>query len=258
MNKRSFVFGIATILFIAVYILAGCEQMPENGNGSGRENPFELDSALLIEVWDSSTPPKFLGYDTGLYDWRDGSYSLILTSKGYCVSLWNVRYIREGKRFYGDRADWDQGISYDDPLAETMRNTGWGYAVFFDTTSDPTANDTPYALWSSNIVNNVMFNPHNGGTYYTWDTNAAPRAITISADYKFYDNMGVIHTWNDDYDTFGEWQLREYLEEYPVSSSALIGKAVTFQPLKKIGGYAELGLPNPDDVTPPLIYKVTY
>ena len=251
MNKRNFVFGVATILFTAVFILASCEQLTGDGNGneSERDNPFDLDSPLLIEVWDNSTPAKFLGYDTRLRDsWGDGP--LILTSKGYCVSLWNFRYNRDGKRYYGEVADWDVGI-IDEERDEIIKNTGWGYAVFFDTTSSPTANDTPYALWGSNIVNNVMFNPHNGGTYYTWDTNAAPRAITISADYKFYDNMGTIRTWNDDYDLFGEAGFA-----YP--SSAHIGETWSFRPLKKIGGYAELGLPNPDDVTLPLIYKVTY
>jgi hypothetical protein len=250
MNKRGFVLGVAMILFIAVCILTGCEQMPENGNGLGRDNPFELDSALLIEVWDSSTPAQFLGYDTGLMD-RYYDSSMILTSKGYCVSLRGVRYNSDGKRFYGEIADLDQGISHEDPLRETIRNTGWGYAVFFETASDPTASDTPYALWGSNVVNNVMFNPHNGGTYYTWDTNAALRDITIRADHKFYDAMGTLHTWNDDDYYFGE-------QSNKAPGSSLVGETVTFQPLKKIGGYAELGLPNPDDVKPPLIYKVKY
>ena len=249
MNKRSFVCGVVTILFIAVFILAGCEQIPGNGNGLGRESPFDLDSPLLIEVWDSSTPAKFLGYDTGLRDWRDYNYSLILTSKGYCVSLRNVIRYRDGKRYYGEVSDEDQGT--DGTVAEMIRNNGWGHAVFFDTTSDPTANDTPYALWrGSNIVNNVMFNPHNGGTYYTWDTNAAPRAITISADHKFYDCTGIIRTWNDNV-VLGYQELKG-------GSSWVIGETWTFQPLKKIGGYAELGLPNPDDVKLPLISKVTY
>jgi len=249
MNKRSFVCGVATILFITVFILAGCEQIPGNGNGSGRETPFDLDSPLLVEVWDSSTPPQFLGYDTGLG--FDNYSSIILTSKGYCVSLQQFQGGgSDYKRYYSQQPPWNQSMWVDE-REEIMKDTGWGYAIFFDTASDPTVNDTPYALWGSNIVNFVVCNPHDGGTYYTWDTNVARRDITISADYKFYDNMGTIRTWNDDYDTFGEQGLY-----YP--SSAFIGETLTFQPLKKIGGYAELGLPNPNDVTPPLIYKVTY
>jgi hypothetical protein len=257
MNKRSFVCGVATILFITVFILAGCEQIPGNGNGLGRESPFDLDSPLLIEVWDSSTPPQFLGYDTGLHDFYNTSDSLILTSSGYCVSLRGVRYYRDGKKYYGGIADKPQSMDID-TWSEIMKNGGWGYAVFFDTASDPTANDTPYALWTSNIVNDVMYNPHNGGTYYTWDTNAAPRDITIRADYKFYDNMGTIRTWNHDYDFWGEGNSRIGEQYLRGPSSAFIGETGSFQPLKKIGGYAELGLPNPKDVTPPLIYKVTY
>jgi len=267
MNKRGFVFEVAAILFIAVFVLAGCEQLTGNGNGtgtgtgngngngngSGRDNPFDLDSPLLVELWDSSTPPKFLGYDTGLDNVPDGQ-PIILTSKGYCVYFGDVFYRSPvssdaynygWKKYYGYKAYDSQEPNFD----TIMKDTGWGYCIFFETTSNPTANDTPYALWSSNIVNAVMVNPHDGGTYYTWDTNAASRDITVRADYKLYDNTGAIRTWNDDFD----WG-----EDRGSTLSDNIGETLTFHPLKKIGGYAELGLPNPDDLTHPLIYKVTY
>ena len=199
-------------------------------------------------MWDSSTPPKFLGYDTGLAIER--SKPIILTSKGYCVELRNYSISGIGSKItYSQGPDRPQNM-YSDQWDDIMKNNGWGYAIFF-TTANPTANDTPYAsyynYYNINIVNFVIYNPHNGGTYYTVDRNATRPSVTIQGNFKFYDNMGTMRTWNDDYEYFGElWR----------SSKDYIGETFGFTPLKKIGGYAELGLPNPATTTYPLVYKV--
>jgi len=96
MNGKNFKFGITIILFAVIFIFGGCQQPIETGDKS-RDDAFEKNS-LLIEVWDSSTPPKFLGYDTGLeykrqyYGSSDSRSPIILTSKGYCVELQEVSY----------------------------------------------------------------------------------------------------------------------------------------------------------------------
>jgi len=232
------------LLFIAVFLLIGCPQPAENGNDSSRTGTFEKDS-LLIEIWDSSTPSKFLGYDTmlGLDRW----VPIILTSKGYCVRLssYNVNNIN-----YGIRADRAQNIDYDDEQwIEIINRDGWGSAIFFLTESIPAANDTPYYVYFDNIFNNIIYNPHDGGTYYTWDHNKISQEITILANQKFYDNMGTIRSWNDNYEYFGE-------QGFYKPSTNFIGEKLQLYPLKKIGSYADLGLPDPAAVKRPLIYKV--
>jgi len=243
MNGKDCTFGIAMILFTVMFVLGGCQQPVETGRGP-RDGAFEKDS-LLIEVWDSSTPPQFLGYYTGLEYINNTTHSdfpIILTSKGYCVELRVSSGVR--KIYYGKIAFWNAAIDYDEQN-EIMKNNGWGCAIFF-ATANPTANDTPYASNGSNIVNYVMYNPHNGGTYYTPDRNATAPNITIQGDYKFYDNMGTMRTWNDDVS----------LGEFRQTISGEIGGPFYFIPLKKIGGYAELGLPDPATTTYPWVYKV--
>jgi len=253
MNKKKGVLGIAVFFAAVMFLFTGCQQPVETDNGS-RDGVFEKDS-LLIEVWDSSTPPKFLGYDTRLGE--DGYYSsavsiiagpIILTSKGYCVAL---RRSYDGSKIgYGTVPYDNQGMDYDE-WDEIWKNNGWGCAIFF-ATANPTANDTPYAIamWGNNIVNNVFYNPHNGGTYYTRDRNATTPNITIQGNYKFYDNTGTMRSWNDDYQYFGENDL------HVGSSTNYIGGSFYFTPLKKIGGYAEIGLPDPATTTYPWVYKV--
>jgi len=258
MNRKNGVSGIVLTLFAALFILAGCEQSitPEVSNRDNTgDNTIEKDS-LLIEVWDSSTPPKFLGYYTGIGNYG-GSYNnspIILTSKGYCVQLSYSSIGRdemtgadlESRTWYGQRGFTDMIPSAE--AIELRKKDGWGHAIFFNKASNPTDSDTPYAWWSSDIVNNVMYHPRDGGTYYTWDNNATRQDITIQANYTFYDFKGAIHTWNDDV-TFVE--TRDQLD-----TKYFIGKTETFTPFKKIGGYAELGLPNPNDVKGPWVFKV--
>jgi hypothetical protein len=289
MNRKKITIKIAAILCAAVFALVGCQQPVETTNGS-RDSIDEKDS-LLLEVWDSSNPPQFLGYDTGLAQYSlnssgniynsDTPYNsrppiIILTSKGYCVELKYYYYVLNfttgtsiEKIAYGRTARRSYDLDIDDTWIywhNIMKNTGWGSAVFFEKTTTPTANDTPYALGgysnihtnivnsnivNSNIVNDVLFNPHNGGTYYTkvnysWD-DSAYKKITIQANHKFYDNTGTLRSWNDDVG-LGEFSWEK--------TSESIGYSLNFIPLKRIGGYAELGLPNPATVTAPLVFKV--
>jgi len=245
MNRKQKTLRIAAILFVAVFIFAGCQQPMGNGDNESREGAFNKDS-LLIEVWDSSTPPKFLGYDTGLGNER--SRPIILTSNGYCVELRSITYGDYKYMAYGRIAPMDQGLDSDE-LDEIIENNGWGYAIFFTTTANPTVNDTPYAFGNSNIINDVIYNPNNGGTYYTVDRNAPPTNMTIQGNYKFYDNTGAIRTWNDDC-SLGEQEFNR------TPTSDFIGESFYLLPFKRIGGYTELGLPNPDDIIPPFVYKV--
>jgi hypothetical protein len=241
MKRKDFKLGISMILFTVLFAFIGCQQPIESGNGNGRDGAYEKDS-MLIEVWDSSNPSKFLGYDTGLGEKSSYGFSsrpIILTSKGYCVEL--RAYNNYSKISYGKVAPIDTGT---DESEQIIRNNGWGYAVFFDKTTTPTVNDTSYAYWFSNILNDVMYNPYNDGTYYTWDTGY--KSITILANHKFYDNRGTLCSFNDDV----------FFAELRSETSYMIGETENFTPLKKIGGYAELGLPNPATVTAPLVYKV--
>jgi len=254
MNGKIFKFGITIILFAVIFIFGGCQQPIETGDKS-RDGAFEKNS-LLIEVWDSSTPPKFLGYDTGLGNYRDRP--IIFTSKGYCVELQEVRYYNylDYLDEYGEPArEIKSKIRYclgadtdhlpDEERNDIVKNNSWGSAVFF-ATANPTANDTLYAMWGSSIDNYVMYNPHNSGTYYTVDRDKTrPSNITIQGNFKSYDTMGTMRTLNDDF----------FLQR-GMTSKDLIGEPFDFVPLKKIGGYAELGLPNPVTTTYPLVYKV--
>lgn len=243
MNRKNGTFGIAVFLALVIFIFGGCVQPVETDNGS-RDTTFEKDS-FLIEVWDSSTPPKFLGYDTGLGTNNDYYYGpIILTSKGYCVQLrW-----RNNNICYGQIANLAQNVDFE-LRDEIARIDGWGLAVFF-ATANPTANDIPYGGWWSNIINNVMYNPNNGGTYYTRDRNLTAPNITIQANFKLYDGTGALLTFNDN-SFCGEPEING-------PATRLIGENFNewFVPLKKIGGYAELGLPNPATTTRPWVFKV--
>lgn len=244
MNKKNLVFGIASILFAAILIFSGCQQPVENGGETIREGDgtFELDSPLLIEVWDSSSPRKFLGYDTGLRDYSQ-SQPIILTSEGYCVLLNDLFYsttTTKIKNHYGPFGADDDGY--------ITNNTDWGDVLFFTTASNPTANAVPYLLstWTSNIINYVYYNPHDGGTYYTW-TGGTGEIKTMPSGFKLYDAAGRLRSCNDN-DIAGVLRGMEW--------SDLVGETLNLRPLKKIGGYSAMGLPNPNEVTAPFVYKV--
>jgi hypothetical protein len=248
MKKIFVLFALATILFITA-----CEQPTENR--SGREISPEIDSsgttgdngnsaggALLIEVWDSSTPPKLLGYDTGMGN--EQSKPIILTSTGYCVEL-SYGIIRNTKRYYGP----DYYNFYNDEYNELRA----GCILLFATTSNPTDNDTAYygspPTVSRGIHNYVVHNPHDGGTYYT---SASPvrQALILPEKFMLYDADGTLRNCNEQ--IIGPFIVRGALP------SDCVGIEEYFSPLKKIGDYKVLGLPNPDDIEPPLTYKVRH
>ena len=247
MNGKSFKFGITIILFAVIFIFGGCQQPIETGDRS-RDGAFEKDS-LLIEVWDSSTPQKFLGYDTGMTgmsDYYSNNRTIILTSKGYCVELYDYyfsSYYFE-KHNYGGRSspDRDQGVPYDEPRLENATGT----LILYKTSLVPTANDTPYLGGSSGrFISNYVF--YNGGTYYTYASEVR-EAVKFPPNFRILDVDGMMLTCNDS--ILVAWQdLKE-------GWSPLVGETVNLYPLKKIGGYAELGLPNPDNVRLPFIYKI--
>lgn len=241
MNQKNLVMGVVSILFAAVFIFSGCQPIIDNGNESDREGAFNKDS-LLIEVWDQSIPPKFLGYDTGM---MSNDRPIILTSKGYCVEINHSFQNRTRKSFYGHSSVMDQGMSWDE--FDENNKLDWGCQILFAKTTDPNANDRPY-LGAANhnrfIVNQVFYNPHNGGTYYTWD-GTIPQSVNFPPNFKMYHPDGTIHTSNEFIDD--RYLDYSYFTEY---------SPLKLNPLKKIGGYSELGLPNPDEVTGYLMYKV--
>jgi len=250
MNRKNGVFGVVLVLLTAVCILSGCEQSLTPAGSGSREGAFDLDS-LLIEVWTNTSPPKFLGYDTGMTDNSTGSdFPIILTSTGYCVAIQNPGQFGGRKKSYGSGgADRDQGVPPENEPDD------WGSMIVFATASNPTANDTPYLLagrYSRWIENYVFYNPHDGGTYYTWaGTSYESNYVNLPAGFKLYDADGTLRTCNEA--TVGI--PSGYREE---NLSFLVGNHdyANFSPLKKIGGYQALGLPNPDDLANGVLYKV--
>jgi len=248
-NKEQFI--IVLVMFVAVCLLAGCEQFNSPDEDSSRDSTFDIDS-LLIEVYANTTPPTFLGYDTGMTDGYDNSFPVILTSKGYCVTIrtgstWGPSI----KKSYGGQsgADRDQGNSFADP-------DDWGSMILFNTASNPTANDTPYLLagrYNRWIANYVFYNPHDGGTYYTFaGASYEQSTLTLPAGFKLYDADGTLCTCNDT--TLGA--LQHSKEDGNFSYLVNNPDEAKFQPLKKIGNYQALGLPNPDVLANGLLYKV--
>jgi len=250
MSRKNDVFCIGLILFMAVCIFAGCKQSVTPEGDTVRDGTFDMDS-LLIEVWANTSPPTFLGYDTGMTDRLLGGDSpIILTSTGYCVMIRDPSMLPK-KKSYGDIG------SYKSQSVSTVVFDDWGSMILFATASNPTLNDTPYLYAGKNnrwIENYVFYNPHDGGTYYTWaGTRNEQKKINFPAGFKLFDADGTLCTCNDA--TVASIDINGYVIEE--NFLFLVGNTdYLVQPLKKIGDYKELGLPNPDVLTYGIFYKV--
>ena len=243
MDKKNLKLGRIAIHFLMILFFICCEQFSGPGNDGSRDSTFDKDY-LLIEVWDISSPAKFLGYDTGLRSSYNNNIPIILTSTGYCVELRSFTSFGIGsKRNYGSGSS----VPFD-PASETDNNReyDWGAQIVYKTVSNPTENDIPYLMGGTiNLTNFVYYTAYNGGTYYTY-LNDRSESVKFPANFKLIDIDGTLKTCNDS--LLGNMYRGENYQE-------LVGETLQLRPLKKIGGYAELGLPNPETVTRGIIFK---